>query len=200
MPIVQMQIPVRLPGSSPARIPCRPVCVTPPAPPPEPLPPPVCPQAPLPSVPVKLPGSYPPRVPQPAAYNPSPLPKPRDYYVTRAEVKELLESLDMSNVMHKVPGATEGSVPVFGPDGELVDSKTLMESLRETLSSDAAAIATIMEILTSRDEASRASALGIREMLDSMPDPEDMTQGEKTDFILKLVEYALVKEDLARTT
>lgn len=152
--------------------------------------------SPAPSVATRLPGSYPGVVPQPYGYNPSPLQPPTDYYVTRKEVKELLETLDMTNVMHKVPGATEGSIAVFDKDGGLKDSKTLLDALRETLSSDAAAIAKIMEILTSRDEASRISALEIKEMLDNMPNPNDMTQGEKTDFILKLVEYALVKEDV----
>lgn len=151
------------------------------------------------SIPVRVPNSFPNRVPQPYGYNPSPLQPPADYYVTRKEVKELLESINPPNLddyLKKNPEATEGSIAVFDKDGGLKDSMTLVEALRETLSSDAAAIAKIMEILTSRDEASRASALEIKEMLDNMPNPDDMTQGEKTDFILKLVEYALVKEDV----
>lgn len=155
--------------------------------------------SPAPGVATRLPGSYPGTVPQPNGYNPSPIQPPTDYYVTRKEVKELLESFNLPNLddyLKKNPEATEGSIAVFDKDGGLKDSKTLIEALRETLSSDTAAIAKIMEILTSRDEASRASALEIKEMLDNMPNPDDMTQGEKTDFILKLVEYALVKEDI----
>lgn len=150
-------------------------------------------------IPTRVPNSFPNRVPQPYGYNPSPLQPAADYYVTRKEVKKLLESVtlpDLDDYLKKNPEATEGSIAIFDKDGGLTDSKTLIEALRETLSSDTAAIAKIMEILTSRDEASRASALGIKEMLDNMPNPDDMTQGEKTDFILKLVEYALVKEDV----
>lgn len=48
-------------------------------------------------IPIRVPNSFPNRVPQPYGYNPSPLQPPADYYVTRKEVKELLESVNLPN-------------------------------------------------------------------------------------------------------
>ena len=154
--------------------------------------------SPTPGVATRLPGSYPGMVPQPYGYNSSPLQPPTDYYVTRKEVKELLESLELSNDTPKVPGATPGSIAVFGDGGEIVDSKTSVESVRSNVSSNTAAISSILEILTMRDANTFNIGLEIKTELDRMTnDPESMTQSEKTAFLIKVLRYILANENLS---
>lgn len=72
-------------------------------------------------VPTILPGSYPSKVTQPDGYNPSPLPPPTDYYVSKKEV--------IDNFLKRNPSVLEDTIPTFDSEGQLKSSSKTIEGL-----------------------------------------------------------------------
>lgn len=75
-------------------------------------------------VPTILPGSYPSKVTQPDGYNPSPLPPPSDYYVSKKEI--------LDNFLKRNPSVPKDTIPTFDSDGQLKSSsKTIKDLINE---------------------------------------------------------------------
>lgn len=88
------------------------------------------------TIPIQLPGSYPGNVPQPRGHNPSPLPPPTDYYVTRKEVRDLLAKYPIETLMKLVENATEGNLVTLGADGQVIDSQVNISALTTIIGND----------------------------------------------------------------
>lgn len=72
-------------------------------------------------VPTILPGSYPSKVTQPDGYNPSPLPPPSDYYVSKKEI--------LDNFLKRNPSVPKDTIPTFDSEGQLKSSSKTIEGL-----------------------------------------------------------------------
>jgi hypothetical protein len=72
-------------------------------------------------VPTILPGSYPSKVTQPDGYNPSPLPPPSDYYVSKKEI--------LDNFLKRNPSVPKDTIPTFDSDGQLKSSSKTIKGL-----------------------------------------------------------------------
>lgn len=72
-------------------------------------------------VPTILPGSYPSKVTQPDGYNPSPLPPPSDYYISKKEI--------LDKFLKRNPSVPKDTIPTFDSDGQLKSSSKTIEGL-----------------------------------------------------------------------